>query len=348
MSFQSHKIQSLASSSNGKSDPAINYVATWRLFGWDDTENNPTFSDVYSHLRANSELPYHGRAFRYDSFRDSTAVCVGIDPELVKSGENIWDVRATYESIKPDKQERPDNTEKGEKTEDPFKWRRECSVSWSQTSIAVEQAFFRGYSRPVGNRWLKPGRLGAIVNSCLQPLDVQHMMESDQQSISISRYVQKWDNDLSKVWIGAVNRGAFKFNLNDLNGQFFFEPLTLKVREFGATSDFINGRQVWRQTIQFLYNPKGWRLQVLDMGFGPRQFPGDIKQGTTSNEIVTEEDYNQYGGVGVFTDANGNPSAVPRLLNGNGSELQNGFDPVFLIYQIYTREDDFAALERLL
>lgn len=347
MSFTQHSIQRLSSTSSGKSDPGISYSATWRLHGWSDDNTAPTFSDVYSYLRSNSSLPYHGRAFSYEGFRDSTAICVGIDPEVVTGGKSQWDVRAVYESIKAQKQEQPDSGN-GDLTEDPLRWRRECVTSWSQTSIAVEEAIFRGFSRPVGNRHLVPGRRGSIVNSALAPLDVQHLAELDQQTVAISKYVGFWDNAIPKEWIGAVNKAAFNFRLADLNGRFSFDQYTLKIRNWGAVSEYINGKPFWKQTVEFLYNPKGWRLFVLDSGFGPRQFPNDPKQGADSNELVTQEEYTKYGGQGVFVDASGNPSALPRLLNGNGGELNVGFPPVFLEYQIYEREADFGNIERFL
>lgn len=346
MSFTEHSLQRLSSTSVGKDDPAVNYSATWRLHGWDAPSTPPTFSDVYSYLRSSSAMPYHGRAFQHETFRDATAKCVSIEPEPVSGSQDSWDVRAIYESTKPPKQERPDN-QQGDATEDPFQWRRECNVSWSQTSIGIEKAIFRGFSRPIGNRFLRPGRVGALVNSALQPLDVQHLMELDTQTITISKYVPQWNNQTAQFWIGAVNKADFDFQLRDLNGRFSFDALTLKVRNFGATSDFINGKTAWKQTIELSYNPLGWRLSVLDSGFGPRQMLSDRKYKSTTGERISAADVQKNGGVGVFTDENGNPTSVPRLLNGDGEELPAGQDPVFLIYQIYEREANFGQLERL-
>lgn len=347
MSFTEHSLQRLSSTSVGKSDPAISYAATWRLHGWDAGATAPTFTDVYAYLRSSSALPYHGRAFQHETFRDAAAQCVSIEPEPAAGSQNAWDVRAVYESTKPPKQEQPDS-QKGDATEDPFRWRRECNVSWSQTSIAVEKATFRGFSRPVASRFLQPGRVGPMVNSALAPLDVQHLAELDTQTISISKYVPEWNNQTAQFWIGAVNKADFDFQLRELKGKFSFDAYTLKVRNFGATSDFINGKTAWKQTIELSYNPLGWRLSVLDSGFGPRQAVGDRKQGATSNSTkVTATDVAKYGAVGAFVDANGNPSAMPRLLDGDGQELSAGREPVFLIYQIYEREANFGQLERL-
>ncbi len=342
MPFAKNSLQRCTGRGNGKSDPNVSYSVNWRLSEWTG-DALPTFADVFSHLRSDSTLPWFGRKFKYREYSDNSAICVAVEPEPADAaGGDVWDVRATYESLKPEKQEQPDGN--GEFTEDVFKWRRECSVSWSQTAAAIEKGTFRGFSRPVGNPHLRVGRVGPLVNSAIQPFDVQHMREEDWQTITIAKHVPKWDNDDARAWIGAVNDVGFNFTLNDLRGVFRFPQRTLKVRNFGATSDYINGKECWRQQIELVYRPDGWRLQILDTGFSERRFAGDHKPDGT---LVSNSDVIQNGKWEAFKDENDYPAATAHLLDGNGQRLPPNAEPVYLIYQIYERERNFQQLEKL-
>ena len=315
-----------------------NYSVSVRLLS--DADGTDTITEARAYLKANSNMPWYGRSWSLGSSKDPLATCRSV---RVRRAHNTFDVSATYSTDTDKNEEKPDD--KGNPSTDPLKWRTETDISYSQTAMSIEEATFRGFSRPAGNPWLVPGRVGPIVNSALQPLDVQHLKEVDIQLIRCSFNVRDWDQDRAEDFIGAVNSAPFLVHIPAINFRANFVEQTCKVRQYGGRSMYTNRKAYWAVTLEMMVKLDGWRLEVIDSGFGTRNAPGDPKVGDPNNERWSSVELAEIG----FTpstqavDANGNPIAIAGMLDGNGNMLPPGQQPVYLEYQIY-REVSFAGL----
>lgn len=305
-----------------------------------DANGSDTITEARAYLKANSNMPWYGRSWSLGSSRDPLATCRSV---RVRRSHTTFDVTATYTTDTEKNEEKPDD--KGNPSTDPLEWRTEMDISYSQTAMAIESATFRGFSRPAGNPWLVPGRVGPIVNSALQPLDVQHLKEVDIQLIRCTFNVKDWDQDRAQQYIGAVNNAPFLVLIPALNFRANFAARTCKVRQYGGRSMYTNRKAYWAVTLEMMVKLDGWRLNVLDSGFGNRMAPGDPKVGDPDNEVWTSVELPDFGNIPIeqAVDENGNPMAVAGLLDGNGKLLKAGQQPVYLEYQIY-RETSFAGL----
>lgn len=305
-----------------------------------DSPGQDTITEARAFLRANSKMPWYGREWNYGTKRDPFATCRSVK---IRRNLNTFDVSATFSSEAEKKDEKPDN--EGNPTDDPTKWRTELDIRYSQTAMAVDRAKFIGFSRPVNNNRLFPGRVGPIVNSAMQPLDVQHMKEVDTQTIRCTFYRAEWDQAEAQKFIGKVNSNGLLIAMPKLGFRANFPAQTLKVREYGGRSEVANRKAFWSVTIEVIYKPDGWLLEVLDSGFGTDLRPGKPKVGDPDGEVWTSVELNLLGNTPVeqSVDKNGNPIAVAGLMDGQGDMLQAGQEPVYLKYQIY-EETSFATL----
>lgn len=305
-----------------------------------DSPGQDTITEARAFLRANPKMPWYGREWNYGTKRDPFATCRSIK---IRRNLNTFDVSATFSSEAEKKDEKPDN--EGNPTDDPTKWRTELDIRYSQTAMAVERATFIGFSRPVNNNRLFPGRVGPIVNSLMQQLDVQHMKEVDTQTIRCTFYRAEWDQAEAAKFIGKVNSNPLLVAMPKLGFRANYPAGTLKVREYGGRSEIANRKAFWSITLEVIYKPDGWLLEVLDTGFGTQLVPGEPKIGDPDGEVWTSVDLNLLGNTPVeqAVDVNGNPIAVAGHLDGAGKMLKPGQEPVYLKYQIY-EETSFATL----
>lgn len=318
-----------------------------------DSPGQDTITEARAFLRANSKMPWYGREWNYGTKRDPFATCRSVK---IRRNLNTFDVSATFSSEAEKKDEKPD--EEGNPTDDPTKWRTELDIRYSQTAMAIDSAKFIGFSRPVNNNRLFPGRVGPIVNSAMQPLDVQHMKEVDTQTIRCTFYRAEWEQAEAQKFIGKVNSNPVLVLMPKLGFRANYPARTLKVREYGGRSEVANRKAFWSITIEVIYKPDGWLLEVLDTGFGTIVAPGEPKlphrvgaidpdpdseawESTTWSAPVIERMGNTP--IEQAVDQNGNPIAVAGFLNGQGQMLPAGQDPVYLKYQIYD-EVSFATL----
>ena len=305
-----------------------------------DADGTDTITEARAYLKANSNMPWYGRSWSLGSSRDPLATCRSV---RVRRSHNTFDVTANYTTDTEKNEEKPDD--KGNPSTDPLEWRTEMDISYSQTAMAIEEAKFIGFSRPVQNALLVPGRYTPILNSAGQPLDVQHLMEVDIQLIRCTFNVREWDQERAAKFIGAVNDAPFLVHIPALNFRANFDSQTCKVRQYGGRSMYTNRKAYWAVTLEMMVKLGGWRLNVLDTGFGTRMAPGDPKIGDPDNEVWTSVQLQELGNVPIeqAVDQNGNPMAVAGLLDGNGKLLKAGQKPVYLEYQLYF-ETSFAGL----
>jgi hypothetical protein len=318
------------------------YTVTVRLVS--DAEGADTVSEARAYLKANGNMPWYGRRWGFGTAKDPLATCRSVK---ITRLHNVFDVYATYTTDTEKKEEKPDNN--GDPSDDPLKWRTQLDLSYSQTAMAIEKAKFLGYSIPAGNPWLQPGRIGPIVNSALQPLDVQHLKEVDIQIIRCTFNRREWDQAEAEKFIGKVNQNNVLVLMPAIGFRANFPKQTLKVRQYGGRNEFQNRKSYWAITLEVMYKPDTWVLEVLDSGFGIRNAPGDKKVDNSTHPADAETwsvgELARIGNTPVThaQDDNGFPMAVPANLDGNGQILPAGQDPVYLRYQIYP-EVSFATL----
>jgi len=343
MTITTDKLRADVCEGEGRSEveESRSYSVTVRLVS--DAEGADTVSEARAYLKANGNLPWYGRRWGFGTAKDPLATCRSVK---ITRLHNVFDVYATYTTDTEKNEENPDD--KGNPSTDPLEWRTEMDISYSQTAMAIEKARFRGFSRPVQNPWMIPQRFGPfvpILNSARQPLDVQHLEEVDVQVVRCTFNTKEWDQERAFQYIGCVNENDFLVHIPSINFRANFKAGTCKVRQYGGRSMFNNRRAYWAVTIEMMVKYSGWRLQVLDSGFGNRMAPGDPKVGDPDNEVWSSVELPDFGNIPIeqAVDQNGNPMAVPGMLDGNGKLLKAGEQPVYLDYQIYP-EISFAGL----
>lgn len=340
-----HKLIRTQASGQGRDQSAArSYRSTWRLIGAKYSEEG--FRAAEQYLRANSTLPYYGRAWRFGGETDDTATCSELEISHVPGADpdsGVLEVNATFTTTDPNKpkEERPNNTD-GKLTDDPLKWQQECDVSWSQSTVAIDEAIFRGFNQPINNRRFRLGMVGPIKNSAGQVMDLQHLRESDFQVLRFTQNVPRWQNAIAAGWIGAVNSAFFNLRLPQIVFNGVFAERTLKVRNYGGSFAITNGVKHWRRNIELMYNPETWLLKVFDTGTHQLLDVGDKRQdGTTisTDDLVDGEPVTE-----AMQDETGYPLALPVFLDGKGKRLKDGRPPVLMTYQVYKREKNFALL----
>lgn len=341
MTITEHKLKSDAFEGEGRDEATEvrSFTLGYQLISDDATD---TYAEARAYLKANSSLPWYGRRWKVGTRGDSQATCRSIS---ITRNHTTFDVRATYNTQSERNQEKPDTN--GEPTTDPLRWRPELDISYAQTSVAIEAAEFTGFSRPVGNPFLLPGRRGPPVNSALQPFELQYMREQSVQVFRCTFNREEWDQAEGAKYIDRVNNAPFRVLIPSCNFNVFFPIRQCKVRQYGGRSMFTNGVKYWAITIEMAINPDGWRLQLLDRGFGVRMRPGDQKQNIhpADAETWSSVEVLQFGNLPAahVMGPNDEPMAVPGLLNGNGQLLTPNEPPVYLEYKIY-EEISFATL----
>lgn len=334
MTITEHKIKADSFEGEGRDEASETRSFTVGVQLISDAEGTDKYDEARAYLKANRSLPWYGRNWNFGTRADPFATCKSIS---ISRNHNTFDVRATYSSSTERNQEKPNND--GDPTTDPLDWRTELDVSYSQTSVAIEAAKFTGFSRPVGNPFLIPGRLGPPVNSALQPFELQYMKEQSVQVIRCTFNRPDWDQDEGAKYIDKVNRDPFRVLIPSLNYNVMFPARQCKVRQYGGRSMFTNRIAYWQITIEMCVNPDGWRLQLLDRGFGVRMMAGDPKQNIHPADIEqwSSADVLRFGNMPAahVMGPNDEPMAVPGLLDGNGKLLAPGQQPVYLEYQIY-------------
>jgi len=160
-----------------------------------------------------------------------------------------------------------------------------------------------------------------IVNSARQPFDPPVMADESPRSITIVRNESMGEFDPNNVlgFKDTLNKGQVTVagvkieektgRMTDLRAQKLFRP---------------DGGPYYQVVYEIQIKPEGWARKVLDQGF---------------NENTYEEGSGSDGGIEPINDVNGNPVTEPQLLDGNGRELAQGADPVFLEFDLLWAED---------
>ncbi len=139
-----------------------------------------------------------------------------------------------------------------------------------------------------------------ILNSVDMPFSPPPTIDDYRWTLTISRLENTYD-------LGRAERFANALNSQKFQGKAIG---TWKAKPISATQVYENNKRYWRLRYSFQYRADGWQLKILDQGF--YQKAAGLQ------------------GIDVILDNEGNPVSQAVLLDGSGSPLKNGQDPVFL------------------
>jgi hypothetical protein len=322
------------------------YTANY-LFEVDNPLQGP--AAIIAYFASNGALPWIGSPFAYGTEADAASLCKSIAPDRIAKS-NWFTVRVNFEPSEEQSDEKPD--EDGNLTDDPLEWREDIDVSFTQISIPVELATFRGHNAGGVNgqamRVRALGSDGPIVNSAGVPFDPTYEKELDIKVVRFTRNVEEYDGAFANEWISAVNSDQVTIDKPKYKCKDTWGPLTARIKQISASFQMANGVRFWKQTTEVHVSPLGWRKLIVDRGLDRRQMAGDpgtelladgtpvaisasdIKPGTPNHARIKGPD--------------GYPIAEPVLLDGEGQPLQPDARPVYLEYQDY-EEKAFAPLD---
>lgn len=299
---------------------------------------------VLTYFKNTAGLPWIGDSYAINGERDPFSICKRITPQRTPKSYQ-YTVTVSYEPLNA---EEPQNgTDKdGNATDDPLLFHDEINISYTQTSIPVELATFKGINlggvngAPVRN--LPINSVTIPVNSALVPFDPGIEMELDIKIVQISRNLREFDGITANRYIGTVNSDAvninkpFPYNYRDAWG-----PQTAKIKNISGTFMITNKIPHWRQTIEVHINPLGWRRQIVDRGLARRAIEGDPDG---AGGTISASDINPgVPKIKRVVDSDGYPIAEPVLFDGDGQPLAPGLPVIYLEYEIY-QEIPFAGI----
>lgn len=304
----------------------LSYRSQYRVYV-DDPLDSPI--TIFKHFQKTASLPWPGRPFRFGNGFDAQTFCKSIDPQYVEGSGGQYTVSCSFESSAKKDDEQGQNPE-GQPASDPTSWHDDIEVSFTQISIPVEQAYFRGFvPNNIQNNDMKPGKFGPVTNSANVPFDPPLEEVLDIKVIRISKYFRNYDGAAASRYQGAVNNDNVTIVKSRYKFRESFRRYQGRINSLSASFQILNRFPVYRQTIEVHIHPSGWRRFVVDRGIARRACPGDPdgNGGTISLGEVGKPSN------AAITDEEGYPMTEPVLLNGNGQPLRCGSNAVYLEYQ---------------
>lgn len=293
------------------------------------TDNIFAASHVFEYFMFNPSMPWPGRVYNYAGGFDSESFCKTVNVNYVEnSGGSQWRVDASYEPLQGEPEQQQDA--QGNNTTNPLLWRDELDVSYTQITIPVEAAEFRGFQpTPINNRFLPVGHIGPIVNSALKPVDPTLEEEAQIKVLRITKYSPVYQGANFDAYQGALN--IDRVTINKPQYRFFqiIEPYRGYIKGLSATFAVTNNIPHWRQTMELhicnlLY---GWLRVLVDRGMDERRFPGDPNG--RGSEVSHSEGYKHE----PAKDKDEVPVNEPVLFNGNGQWIgDTNSNPVLMIW----------------
>lgn len=300
---------------------------------------------VKAYFKRITTLPWFGRKFKFNGTSDAGAICSEVDVVYIEKSEGWFTVDCTFTPIEGDSapESRPSDTDDGEPVEDPLQWRKEISVTGSQSSFPVVDAIFRGFDPPnIANPFLQPGLRTIPVNSAVVPFDPPPEFDRSFAVLRIAWRQAQYDEDKIAPWRDMVNSDPYVINWPRYNFVFGIPQYRGRIKQFGGSSSYENNVQHWRMELEIWVHPISWREQLADMGTVRRAAFGDPDGagGVISTDQVPDPGMPHHEQI---KDADGYPLMQPVLLNGNGQPMpltkaDGGFqrpNPVWLKYQYY-------------
>jgi len=317
------------------------YTAIYQLSA--EQEDGPGV--IIDYFKGSPDHPFIGDRYNLNGYRDNSVRCKSITPRRIDSGVGQWLAAVEWE---PPEGTDDDDTEtgtdiNGEDTDNPLEWHDEIDVGYTQLSIPVEQARFKGCNRDGGIRQRITGLdLDTITmpcNSALVPFDPGIEKEIDIKVVRITKNLESYDANFFSNFIGRVNSDKVVINKREYKFRDVWSPLNARIKQISGTFQITNKIPYWKQTVEVHVNPLGWRRLLLDRGV-EELFRGEQKD-YQGNTISNSDE--RVGKLQQKQDADGYPITTPVPFDGNGRALAEGKPAVFLEWQIY-EEIPFAPL----
>jgi hypothetical protein len=294
-----------------------------------------TAAVVLRHFKATNSLPWIGRAFKVGAVEDRMVSCQKVRAEYIENSDGWYIVNCEFKSLEvsapsfiPDDQE----------DEDPVLWHDDIDVSFTQMSVPVDKAIFRGFENALGaNSSMKAGEELPVTNSARIPFDPQIEEEEHIKVIRITKNVPKYDDSFFDKYQGAINEDEVTINKPEYGFSSTFGKHQGLIR-VQAQFAIENKVRFWKQTVEIHVRKRGWRRSLLDQGFQEIYKAGDrdTNNTTISASNLPARDQFEYR---TITGSDGHPILIPVLLNGQGKKLRDGYKAV---YGIWSTKDEIA------
>lgn len=321
---------SASGSDNG--DVSLSYRSAYRVTC---SEGDYDPGEVLRHFQLTADLPWPGRTFKFGTSFDVTAVTKTIDANYVEHSQGKFIVNCTFGPQKGEEQQ-PGQDPKGNTTNDPVKWHDEISVNFTQISIPVESAIFKGWTKlGVNNPAFVQGKSMALMNSATKPFDPTIEEEVDIKVIRITRNVRAYDGSIITQYQGAINSDRVTINKPAYKFRESFGLYHGRIKAITADFALTNGFPYYRNSIEVHVFPPGrygWLRLILDQGIEELYRAEDTRpDGTTVsyNDLPTNRPFE----IKTITDEEGLPITSPVRLNGNGKALKPEEEAVYGIWQ---------------
>lgn len=294
---------------------------------------NDTAPVILNHFKATSTLPWLGRRFNLGNGFDAFRICNNVQVSYVESSEGWHNVTSSYVDIAIG------DLPAGGQGSDPLKWPDDIEVSFTQYTVPVEEADFRGFEG-VANPFMQFGRTLPVTNSAKIPLDPPMEIERDIKIIRITRSIKSYDDTMIDRFNGAVNNDWVTIRKPDYNFVTRIEPFCGRIKFLGGTFGIQNNIKYWRHSIEIHVNPDTWRRWVLDLGTDELYRSGDtLPSGKLVNATTAPSGY-LYQKILGEDDA---PITAPLPFNGQGKRNAPGAPAVYGAWRVY-REMSFAGI----
>jgi hypothetical protein len=313
-------------------DVAISYRSSYRVTC---SEGSYDPGEVLRYFKLNADYPWMGRPFKFGNSFDVNAITKTVEANYVENSDGKFIVQCTFAPEKG-QEEQQGETPSGQSSNDPVRWHDQIDVGFTQISIPVESAIFKGFTKlGISNPAFKAGKSMAIMNSATKPLDPTLEEEIDIKVIRITRNVRYYDGSLISNYQGALNSDPVTIFKPAYGFRERFGIYHGRIKAITAQFAIANGIPYYRHSIELHVFPPGrygWLRLVLDQGIEELYREGDTRpDGSTvsAGDLPRNRNFE----IKTVTDEEGLPISTPVRFNGNGKALAPNEDPVYLIYQ---------------
>jgi hypothetical protein len=295
-----------------------------------------TQDTVLRYFMQNADYPWPGRPFKFGNDFNTNMFTRTVNANYIENSDGKFRVDCTFQSLQGGDQQQQGQTPSGNNSTNPLQWHDEIHVSFTQISIPVESAIFKGFTKlGVNNKSFKQGKEMAIMNSACKPFDPTIEDEIDIKVIRMTRNVEAYDDTQLTQYQGAINSDVVTINKPNYKFKTSFGLYHGRIKSLTADFQITNGIPYYKHGIEIHVYPPGkygWLRLLLDQGFEELYREGD-KRPDGQTVSISELPSNRPFEVKTITDEEGLPVTSPVRLDGNGKMLKPEDDPVYLIYQ---------------
>lgn len=289
--------------------------------------SNDTPDIIFRYFHRTTSLPYIGRSFKIGNGFDRFSVCRSLDVNYTDKSDGQFVVDARFEPLQVEV-EQPDVN--GQPTSNPFQWADEIEVTFSQYSVPVEQAEFRGFSHGA-NRRFRVGAVIPVMNSAMIPFDPPLEKEENIKIIRITKIAATYDGFSFDRFNNTINGERVIISKPVYGFRQEIPPYKGKLKMIGGQFQIQNGVRFWRQTAEIHINGFTWIKEVQDRGMDELYFSGErMHSGATVNAANAPKGY-----LHVPIRDSGHPITEPVLLNGLGKRANPNGPPVYSRWNVH-------------